>query len=107
MAIKQVSVQEVKDALDRKEQFRLLDVREDFEVQIASIPGSEQLTQELGEELLARGDKSARYIFMCHHGVRSLSAAAYFAQQGFADVASMSGGIHAWAHEIDPKTPTY
>ena len=44
---------------------------------------------------------------MCHHGVRSLDAAAYLRGHGFVNAKSMSGGIDAWALQIDPSTPRY
>ena len=105
--IGEMSVQEVCKALKSNPPPRLLDVREEFEVKVARIGGSEHLTEELANELLAHGDRDAPLVFMCHHGVRSYSAAAFFAQQGFTNVASMSGGIHAWSAEIDPSIATY
>lgn len=85
----------------------MIDVRESWERETACIAGTELLTQELLDELIERGDREARYIFICHHGVRSLSAAAFFAQHGFKSVQSMRGGIHAWSAEIDPTVPMY
>ncbi|HQU46751.1 MAG TPA: rhodanese-like domain-containing protein, partial [Pirellulales bacterium] len=43
----------------------------------------------------------------CHHGGRSLRVAQWLRQQGFAAAQSMSGGIDAWAAEIDPDVPRY
>ncbi|MBI1785665.1 hypothetical protein HYR69_11030 [Candidatus Sumerlaeota bacterium] len=105
--IKELSPDEVRELLKADPSIRLLDVRQDFEMQIARIERAEQLTESLANELLAHGDRNAPYIFMCHHGVRSYSAAAFFAEHGFTNVASMSGGIHAWSTTIDPAIPTY
>jgi len=103
----ELSVQEVQKILAEDPSVRLLDVREDFERAIASLPGSQQLTEQLATEISQRGDRNARYIFMCHHGIRSMVAAQYFAQQGFKNVYSMRGGIQAWSEEIDPEMPMY
>jgi rhodanese-related sulfurtransferase len=46
-------------------------------------------------------------VFVCHHGVRSLDAAAFFAGHGFQNVRSMNGGIDAWSLEVDPELPRY
>ena len=46
-------------------------------------------------------------VFDCHHGQRSLDAASYFAGHGFTEVRSMTGGIDAWAVEVDPSVPRY
>lgn len=105
--IKQISVEEAVELLRRDPNARLIDVREEFEVQIAAIPGAERLTEALAAELVERGDRDAPFVFSCHHGVRSLHAAAFFAAQGFKNVASMAGGIQAWSERIDPSIPTY
>ena len=44
---------------------------------------------------------------ICHHGVRSLRAAAYLEHCGFADVVNLSGGIDAWARTVDPAMAVY
>lgn len=49
----------------------------------------------------------ALVVVYCHHGVRSLSAAAILQQAGLDDVASMRGGIDAWSVFVDPTVPRY
>ena len=49
----------------------------------------------------------ALVVAYCHHGVRSLSAAAYLQAQGLSDVVSLAGGIDAWSLRVDPKVPRY
>ena len=46
-------------------------------------------------------------VIYCHTGVRSAAVAAYLLNQGFLDVKSMVGGIHAWALQVDPTLSTY
>jgi len=103
----EISVQEVAEILKSGAPARIIDVREPWERETASIVGTELLTQELLDELTERGDRDTHYVFLCHHGVRSLNAAAFFAQQGFKNVQSMRGGIHAWSAEVDPDVPMY
>ena len=45
--------------------------------------------------------------FLCHHGVRSAAAAAYFAAHGFIAVYNVEGGIEAWALQADATVPRY
>lgn len=85
----------------------LIDVREDFEREICHIPGSQQLTEALAEEMLKNWARSRVIIFQCHHGGRSRAAAEYFLQQGFTEVYNLSGGIDAWSREVDPSVPRY
>jgi rhodanese-related sulfurtransferase len=46
-------------------------------------------------------------VVMCHGGVRSLKVAHFLAQNGFSQVANLTGGIHAWANDVDPSIGTY
>ncbi len=46
-------------------------------------------------------------VIHCHHGHRSLRAAAFLRQQGFEDVRSLAGGIDLWSVDIDPAVPRY
>lgn len=86
---------------------RFIDVRETWERETAVIARTEQLTEALVDELLAAPDRDAEIIVVCHHGIRSLQAAAFFAERGFTNVRSMTGGIQAWSEQIDNSIPTY
>ena len=85
----------------------VLDVRENWEVALCSIPGSRhiplgELTQRLDEL-----DRDRRLVVVCHHGVRSRAAQAYLLAQGFRHVENLAGGIDAWARRIDPTMAVY
>jgi rhodanese-related sulfurtransferase len=85
---------------------KLVDVRTREEYDAVHIDGSIFMTQELMHQL-GGWDKDQQIIFVCHHGIRSLDAAAYFAGHGLENVRSMRGGIDAWSCEIDPNLPRY
>ena len=85
----------------------LLDVREPWEAQIASLDGSRLLP--LGE-LAGRLDELPRerpLVVYCHVGIRSAHAVAFLRAQGFTAASSLAGGIEAWSREIDPTMPRY
>lgn len=86
----------------------LLDVREPWEFQTASIEGA--LLMPMGE-VTSRAhnelDPDAHIVVLCHHGQRSMSVTAWLRQQGFDNVQSLSGGIDHWTRAIDPKVPLY
>jgi rhodanese-related sulfurtransferase len=86
----------------------LLDVREPWEFQTASIPGG--LLMPMGE-VPSRAhnelDPDAPIVVMCHHGARSLNVALWLRDQGFTHVQSLAGGIDAWSRSIDPDIPRY
>ena len=52
-------------------------------------------------------DRDREIVVHCKTGGRSQRAAEYLAQQGFANVKNLAGGIHAWADHIDPEMPKY
>lgn len=103
----QITPQELKDMMDKGEKFHLIDVREDWEIEIAKLPNSQILTQRLAYEILNQWDKNEKIIFYCHHGLRSLEAAAYFIGHGIPNAKSLAGGIERYSMEIDPSIPRY
>lgn len=106
---RQITPAALATALSSGESLCLVDVRQPWESQLASLPGS--MLIPLGE-LPRRSheigpDHDAALVVYCHHGIRSLSAAAYLERLGFNNVQSLAGGIDAWSCEIDPKVPRY
>ena len=105
--IENLSPKHVKKLLDSGEKIRLIDVREQWEYDIAKIENSELMPLSEFEKhapLLQPGEKIILY---CHHGVRSYSACAYLINQGHENVINLKGGINAWALEIDDTVPVY
>jgi rhodanese-related sulfurtransferase len=86
----------------------LLDVREPWEFQTASLPAS--LLMPMGE-VAARAhtelDPDQQIVVLCHHGARSLNVTMWLRNQGFENVQSLAGGIDAWSRSIDPTVPRY
>ncbi len=89
----------------------LLDVREPWEVQHASLslPGTRTVCIPMQEipSRLNELEPSQPILGLCHHGVRSLQVVAFLARQGYEHVYNIAGGIDAWAHEVDASVPTY
>jgi adenylyltransferase/sulfurtransferase len=98
---------EVKQKLDRGDDFVLIDVREPHEYQIASIPGAKLIP--LGElpKRLNELDKNADIVAHCKVGGRSQQAVDLMKQNGFKSVRNMTGGITAWSDKVDPTVPKY
>jgi rhodanese-related sulfurtransferase len=103
----QVSPGEVAQRLRSGEQLPLIDVRSREEWDAVHIDGATFFTQELMQEMMSEWPKDREIIFVCHHGIRSLDAASYFAGHGFQHVRSMTGGIDAWSVEVDPDLSRY
>lgn len=51
-------------------------------------------------------DPETPVVVLCHHGVRSLRAAAFLREEGFA-ARSLAGGLERWSAQIDPTLPRY
>jgi len=85
----------------------LLDVREPWEFQICRIEGSRHLP--MGEIPARAGelDPEEEVVVICHHGARSLQVALFLEKQGFSDVTNLTGGVDAWAKNVDPAMPLY
>jgi rhodanese-related sulfurtransferase len=44
---------------------------------------------------------------MCHHGMRSMQVGLFLEQHGFTNISNLTGGINAWAQQVDGTMPTY
>ena len=85
----------------------LLDVREPWEVALAQLPGAVSIPMGSIVSSLGRLDPDRTTVCVCHHGARSMQVALFLEQQGFSDVFNLSGGIHAWAEQVDPAVAIY
>jgi rhodanese-related sulfurtransferase len=79
----------------RGESIYLVDVRQPWEHELA----------RLGDEITPQA--GALIVTDCHHGIRSLNAAAMLERLGHTNVASLAGGIDAWSQLIDPSIARY
>jgi len=102
----EVTVQETAELL-KQGKIKLLDVRTPEEYAIASVQGSLLIDQALVQEIMETWPKDTAIVTMCHHGIRSLDAAAYLRGHGFMNTKSMRGGIDAWAGHVDSSIPRY
>ena len=96
--VKECTVAEVKQKLDRGESFHLIDVREDHEYAKDHAKGARHLGRGILERDIetAIPDKDAPIILYCGGGFRSALAADSLRQMGYRNVISMDGGIRGW-----------
>jgi rhodanese-related sulfurtransferase len=97
--------------LDRRaagEALTLVDVREDWETQLAPVP-SPHLHIPMGQiaQRLTELDPKAPTVVICRSGGRSSQVARFLATRGFGSVYNLAGGILAWSRDVDPKIPQY
>jgi len=102
-----ITVEELKNKLDKGERITLLDVREPHEWPISDLPGSVkiplgQLQQKYSE--LPQGEELVVY---CRVGGRSAQAVQFLRHVGYERAANLTGGINRWAEAIDPAMRKY
>lgn len=105
-AIPEITVQELKDKLDRGEDIFLLDVRQPFEREIVHIGGKFIPLDDLPEHLHEL-DSRDEIVVYCYMGSRSAEAVELLRDAGFQNVRNVRGGIEEWAEQIDPSLPIY
>jgi rhodanese-related sulfurtransferase len=85
----------------------LLDVREHDELERAALSFARHIPMAQVPTRIAELDPDATIVVMCHGGMRSLQVAHFLVTQGFSTVMNLSGGIDAWAREVDSTIPRY
>ena len=103
----QCDIQELSQKLKAGNPPLILDVREKWETDICKI--QETLHIHLGTlpQQLEQLPEAGEIVVYCHHGVRSLQAAALIRLNRNPNALSLRGGIHAWAQQIDTSMKTY
>ena len=85
----------------------VLDVRDPWEQALCSLTDARSIPMQ---EIPARWNELPRdrdIVVVCHHGMRSLQAAHYLESVGLKRLYNLSGGIAAWANEVDPSMAQY
>jgi len=96
--IRQTTIPELKKRLDAKEQFHLIDVREDHEWAAGHIPGSIHLSRGIIERDIEEKfpNREAEILLYCGGGYRSALVADNLQKMGYKRVVSVDGGWRGW-----------
>lgn len=105
--VQPLSVQQLHERLARGDAPVILDVREPWEVEICALPGSTFIPMGEIPANAERLPKDKDIVVLCHHGMRSFQVALYLQRLGLSKLYNLTGGIDAWAREIDSGLPTY
>ena len=103
----EVTPRELQSRLARGEELQLIDVREQFEWDIARIPGARLVPLATLPDVVDTLARDREVVVYCKGGSRSRAAASHLADAGFARVANLTGGILRWQTEVDPTLPRY
>jgi adenylyltransferase/sulfurtransferase len=108
MIFEDITAPELKQKLDAKEDFQLIDVRQPNEYEFARIEGAKLIP--LGEIIsrMKELDSDREAIILCKMGGRSAKAIEVLLQSGYTGkLRNLRGGITAWSNDVDPKVPKY
>jgi molybdopterin/thiamine biosynthesis adenylyltransferase/rhodanese-related sulfurtransferase/molybdopterin converting factor small subunit len=103
----EISVQELKARLDAGEKPFILDVRNPNEYDIVRLQGSKLIPLGDLPARVSELDSSQEIIVHCKMGGRSAQAVDFLKQAGFKKIKNLTGGIIAWATQIDKSLPAY
>ena len=104
----EITSTELKQRLDRGDDIQIIDVREDNEVAIASIPNSVHIPLAQVLTRMNEIDPNRETVVHCKMGGRSARAIDALQRSGFrGKLMNLKGGIIGWSNEVDPSVPKY
>ncbi|MBI5715528.1 MAG: molybdopterin-synthase adenylyltransferase MoeB [Chloroflexi bacterium] len=105
-----ITVQELEQKIKTNsgvKNFRLIDVREEHEWEIAHIEGAQLIPLGTLAARMNELDSAQEIVLQCKSGARSGRALDLLRGAGFRKIKNLKGGIMAWANQIDPSLPVY
>lgn len=102
----EITVDQLKKRLDKKDDIFILDVREPQEYEICNLKGHLIPLRELPKRINEL-DTAKEIVVHCKIGGRSRTAVEFMKQAGFRKIKNLVGGIDEWAERIDPTMPRY
>lgn len=96
MSYQRIDVAQAIQLIDEQEA-RIVDIRDEEAFGSGHIPAAVHIHNANIADFIQDADPDKPLIVCCYHGNMSQGAAAYFAEQGFAETYSLDGGYEAWA----------
>ena len=105
--MKEMTVKELKQKIDNNEDIEIIDVREPYEADLATL-GAKLIPMGDVEDRVDEIPKNKPVVVHCRSGKRSASVIELLAaMHGFENLYNLKGGILDWSKEIDSSIPTY
>jgi len=107
--MKQMTASALRDFLASGASPVKIDVREDIELQYGVIEGAIHIPmQSVPDQLYAlEKHKNDTIVLICHSGMRSQQVGNYMEKMGFTDIINLTGGMNAWAKDVDTSMTVY
>jgi len=104
----EITARELKQMIDRGNDFQLLDIREPYEICIAQLPNCLRIPMNEMMEHLDDLDPSRDVVVFCRSGGRSARVIQHLKSHGYTGrLINLKGGILAWSDDVDPSVPKY
>ena len=102
----EISVNELKEQIDRGDDPFILDCREPGEFQISRVPHSILIPMGELRDRLDEVPKEGEIVVVCRTGRRSAMVTQFLRQEGY-QARNLVGGVNRWVDRIDPSQPKY
>ncbi len=102
-----IEPRELESKLARADSFELLDVRDDYELEICKLPYTKQIPVVELSNRLSELDPRRPTVVYCRSGARSAKAVELLRRSGFEDAKNLKGGILAWIRDVEPALSKY
>lgn len=104
----EISASEAKKLCDAApERALMIDVREPYELDICRVAAAQHIPMLQIPEQMEALPHDRHLLILCHTGVRSRRVTEYLRACGFPATSNITGGIDAWAAEVDPGMRRY
>ena len=85
----------------------IIDVREEFELEISKLDEAIHIPMNELPKRLDELNAEIEYVIMCRTGVRSAQICEFLSNQNFRSVTNLTGGINEWAKRVDTSLAVY
>jgi molybdopterin/thiamine biosynthesis adenylyltransferase/rhodanese-related sulfurtransferase len=102
-----ISALELKELVDKRDDFLILDVREPHELQISAIAGAKNIPFGELASRLSELNTAQEIVLICRTGNRTLHALEMLLGAGFRKLKNLENGINEWARDVDTSLPVY
>ena len=103
----EIDVVELEKHLNNGSSPTIIDVREDFELEISKLDDAVHIPMNDLPNRLDELNPETDYVIMCRTGVRSAQICEFLSNQNFRSVLNLTGGINEWVQQIDPTQQVY
>ena len=106
--MEEITSTELKQRLDNGDDIQIIDVREDHEVAIGTIPNSVHIPLAQILTRMNEIDPNRESVVHCMMGGRSARAIDALQRSGYQGrLMNLKDGIIGWSNEVDPSVPKY